>query len=171
MRVTGTAGVACIPLSVDMRARSRWWSSLWSLVTANGVRQNLIILSVFWVYVACSNILYANSMQASIAADLPGAKHIFASYCARLVQHALLYPVLLCCVWASLRIGWQSLWRKLPAQVSIALVFAALAQPAMGVAEALMGGTEMKHHVMSKGTWWIWTGEDVPVWLATGTTF
>ena len=171
MRVAAAAGVEGIPLRPDLRTRARWWSSLWSLVTAPGVRQNLIILTVFWVYVTCSNILYANTMQASIAADIPGAKHIFASYCARSVQHALLYPMLLCCVWASLRIGWQSLWRKLPLQVLIALVFAALAQPAMGLAEALVGPEEVWHHVMSKGTWGIWDGGDVPVWLATATTF
>ena len=123
MRVAADAGVAGIPLRADLRTRSRWWSSLWSLVTTPGPRQTLIILTVFWVYVACSNILYANSMQASISADLPGAKHVFASYTARLVQHALLYPILLGCVWASLRVGWESTWRKLPVQVLIALVF------------------------------------------------
>jgi Histidine kinase len=171
MRVVGAAGVEGIALRPASQGRARWWSSLWSLVTAPGVRQNLIILSVFWVYVACSNILYANTMQASITADIPGAKHVFASYCARLVQHGLLYPILLGCVWASLRIGWQSLWRKLPQQVLIALFFAALAQPAMSVAEILVGSDEMRHHVMSKGPWAIWSGEDVPVWLATGTTF
>jgi Histidine kinase len=171
MRVAAPAGVEGLPLRADLRARSRWWSSLWSLVTTPGVRQNLIILTVFWVYVACSNILYANSMQASIAADIPGAKHVFASYCARLVQHALLYPILLGCVWASLRLGWQSLWRSVPVQVLIALFFAALAQPAMGLAETLVGSAEMRHHVLSKGTWGIWEGSDVPVWLATTTTF
>ena len=171
MRVAAAAGVEGIALRPASQGRERWWSSLWSLVTAPGVRQNLIILTVFWVYVACSNILYANSMQASIAADIPGAKHIFASYCARSVQHALLYPMLLCCVWASLRIGWQSLWRKLPLQVLVALAFAALAQPAMGLAEALVGPAEMRQHVMSKGTWGIWDGGDLPVWLATTTTF
>jgi hypothetical protein len=135
------------------------------------VRQILLILSVFWIYVACSNILYANSMQASILADIPTAKHVFASYSARLMQHAFLYPVLLFCVWASLRIGWHSLWHKLPLQVLIALFFAALAQPAMGLAEALVGDHEMMQHYMSKGTWMIWNGDDVPVWLATTTTF
>ena len=171
MRVAAAAGVEGIPLRPALGTHGRWWSSLWSLVSAPGIRQNLIILTVFWVYVTCSNILYANTMQASIAADIPGAKHIFASYCARSVQHALLYPMLLCCVWASLRIGWQSLWRKLPLQVLIALVFAALAQPAMGLAETLVGSAEMRQHVMSKGTWGIWDGGDVPVWLATATTF
>jgi hypothetical protein len=170
MRVAAAAGEA-LPLRPDLGAQGRWWSSLWSLVSAPGVRQNLIILTVFWAYVTCSNILYANSMQASILADIPGAKHIFASYCARSVQHALLYPMLLCCVWASLRIGWQSLWHKLPLQVLIALVFATLAQPAMGVAEAIVGSPDMKHHIMSKGTWGIWNSEDLPVWLATATTF
>lgn len=168
IRVAADADVALRPA---LQGRLRRWAALWSRVATPGLRQNLLILTVFWIYVACSNILYANTMQASILADIPTAKHVFASYCDRLVQHALLYPVLLLCVWASLRLGWQSLWRKLPLQVLLALVFAALAQPAMGVAEALLGSEEMSHHVMSKGTWMIWTGADVPVWLATATTF
>ena len=150
--------------------RTRSWSSLWSLVATPGVRQNLAILTVFWIYVACSNVLYANSMQASIA-EIPGAMHVFARYSTRLLQHLLLYPVLLACVWASLRIGWQSLWRELPLQLLLALVFAMLAQPAMGVAEYFSGDAMMKAHLMHKGTVAFWNADDVPVWLASATTF
>jgi signal transduction histidine kinase len=171
MRVAGAALADPVPVRVDLKGRGRWWSSVWSLVTLPGVRQNLVILTVFWAYVAFSNVLYANSMQASIAAEIPGAKHIFAPYGARLLQHTFLYPVLLCCVWASLRIGWQSLGRRLPLQLLLAFVFAALAQPAMGLAEFFTGDPEMQHHVMSKGTFGIWSGGDLPVWLATTTEF
>ena len=88
LKVAGVAGVAVAdpldhPTAVRaaLRGRSRIWVSLWSLVVTPGVRQNLIILTVFWVYVACSNVLYANSMQASIAEM--GGKHVFAPACSR----------------------------------------------------------------------------------------
>jgi hypothetical protein len=83
----------------------------------------------------------------------------------------MLYPVLLGCVWASLRIGWQSLWRKLPAQLSLAFVFAAVAQPAMGIAEIFSGDPALREHVMQKGTLGFWNLDDLPMWLATTTTF
>ena len=152
-----------------LRGRSRVWVSLWSLVVTPGVRQNLIILTVFWVYVACSNVLYANSMQASIAEM--GGKHVFAPACSRLLQHLFLYPVLLTCVSASLRLGWQSLWRKLPLQLVLAFVFAALAQPAMGIAEMLSANPMVRAHAMSQGTLAFWNLDDLPMWLATTTTF
>lgn len=130
----------------------------------------MAILTIFWVYVACSNVLYANSMQASIA-EMTAGKHVFAPASARLLQHLFLYPVLLCCVWASWRIGWQSLWRRLPFQLLVAVAFASLGTPAMGVAECLAGDAELKAHVMQKGTLGFWNLDDLPLWLASTTTF
>ena len=170
LRVKGSAVADPIPAPVTLPRRAGSWFTWWSWVATPGVRQNLIILSVFWIYVACSNVLYANSMEASLA-EMAGRPHVFAPYCARLLQHLFLYPVLLCCVWASLRIGWQSLWRKLPLQLLLAVVFAALAQPTMGVAEYLSSDPELSAQAMQKGALWFWDIDDLPMWLATTTTF
>jgi hypothetical protein len=188
LRVAGTALADPPPVRETARGRLRARSYLWSLVTAPVVRQNLIILTVFWVYVACSNVLYANSMQASLA-EIEGAQHFFAPYCARLLQHLFLYPVLLVCVWGSLRIGWQSPWRRLPLQLLLAFAFAALAQPAMGIADLCLGDTmpsgtmsPLGHmmspghvmppgHMMPKGVAAFWNIDDMSMWLATTTTF
>ena len=148
-------------------ARGRRWSYLRAALAAPGVRQNLIILSVFWVYVACSNVLYANSMQASIA-KIPGAIHVFAPYGSRLLQHLFLYPVLLGCVSISQRLGWAPLWKKLPAQLLTAVVFAALAQPAMGVAEHIWEDTDRWGNMHPD---FGFNREDLPMWMATTTNF
>jgi Histidine kinase len=144
--------------------------SLRALVATPGLRQNLVILTGFWIYVAFSNVLYANSMQASIDM-IPGQIHIFAAAWARLFQHLFLYPVLLICVWVSWRIGWHSLWRKLPIQLFVALVFAVLAKPALGLGEWLAGGAEVRAHIMQMGKSAIWDVDDIPMWLASATTF
>ena len=149
-------------------ARGRPWTYLRAAIAAPGVRQNLIILSVFWIYVACSNVLYANSMQASIVAKIPGAMNVFAPYFSRLLQHLFLYPVLLGCVSISHRLGWQPLWKKLPVQLLTAVVFAGLAQPAMGVAEHLCEDTD---HWGSMHPDFGFHREDLPMWLATTTNF
>jgi signal transduction histidine kinase len=140
------------------------------MLTTQGVWQNFIILTVFWIYVAFSNVLYANSMQASFD-TLPGQFRVFASSSARLLQHLFLYPFFLCCAWASLRIGWQSLWRKLPVQMLLALVFSIIGKPALEIGEILTSPKQMQHHIMNKGTFGWWNTLDIPMWLASVTTF
>jgi hypothetical protein len=143
--------------------------ALWRMFTTPGTRQNFLILTIFWIYVAFSNVLYANSMQASF--DVEGQFHVFASWCARLFQHLLLYPVLLFCAWASLRLGWQRLARKLPLQLLLAFVFALLAKPALEIGELVMADSQTKMHMMSKGTFGWWDELDIPGWMASFTTF
>jgi hypothetical protein len=125
---------------------------------------------VFWVYVALSNVLYANSMQAGF--DVISSKfHVFAPSCARLLQHLFLYPVLLGCVAASLRIGWRPVWRKLPPQLALAFVFSALGKPVLGLGEYLTTDADALHkHMMNGESWWL-APSDVPMWLASATTF
>lgn len=108
------------------------------------IRPPLLIVTAFWVYVAASNVLYANSMQANLTAL--HVAHFFAGWPARLLQHLFLYPELLACVWASLRIGWQPLGRRLPQQVLLALAFAISANPLLGVGEMLAGEADDWHH-------------------------
>ncbi|MDB6090655.1 MAG: hypothetical protein JWN85_3439 [Gammaproteobacteria bacterium] len=148
-------------------------SALQSAVPAPGVRQHLVILTAFWIYVAFSNVLYANSMQASLAM-MPGEIHFFAPWGARLLQHAFLYPALLCCVWVSLRVGWEPLWRKVPIQVLLGIVFSTLATPALMLGEYLAGDADMKTHLWPHGSsvfLKVFSPDELPMWLASITTF
>src|SRR6266513_2100382 len=65
---------------------------------------HLTVLTAFWIYVALSNVLYANSMQASLSSMK--IEHVFAAWDARLIQHLLLYPLFLLSMWRSLRTCW-----------------------------------------------------------------
>ncbi len=144
--------------------------ALWRLLSTPGVRQSFLILTVFWVYVALSNVLYANSMQASFD-SMPGKFHVFAPACARLLQHLFLYPILLACVWASWRIGWSSLWRRLPLQLLLAVGFAVLAKPALALGECLWSEPGERDHIMQQGAFFWFDSSDVPMWLASATMF
>ena len=75
----------------------------------------LVILTAFWIYVAMSNVLYANSMQASFATAM--RERMFATWDVRLLQHLFLFPAFLSCVFASVRLGWHTLSRKMWAQL------------------------------------------------------
>ncbi len=97
-------------------------------------RTLLVVTALFWVYVTASNVLYAENIQIEVGA-LTGAT-VFGPWQQRVLQHVLLFPVLLACYWGALRIGWTSAWRA-ALQVALAAGFAALSFWAM-VAAILM---------------------------------
>ncbi len=126
-----------------------------------------VVLTIFWIYVTASNVLYATGMSAST--DPGGTRHLFASWDARVLQHVMLYPILAACLWSAVRIGWRPLWRAAPAQGLLALSFAALAGPMLWVAEFLLKDKPSDlHHdtTMLSGL-----ASDMPMWVASGTSF
>jgi hypothetical protein len=141
---------------------------------ASHIRPPLLIVTAFWAYVAVSNVLYANTMQESLTAL--HVEHFFAAWQSRLVQHLVLYPLLVAGVWGSLRIGWQPLGRRVPLQLLIGVAFAASATPALWVGEWLNDG-EAHHHAMSMSASGFremtshMPGPEWPIWLASATTF
>ena len=139
-----------------------------------GFRPLLGLLTAFWVYVALSNVMYANSMQASLSVQ--NIHNVFAPWDARIIQHLLLYPLFILSMRGALRTGWQPLWRALPLQLLCALGFAVLASPALVLGEYVTGmahGSPMMHDSMQK-EWGSWNGfvtHEVPIWLASVTGF
>ncbi len=133
-------------------------------------RPLLLIVTVFWIYVALSDVLYANQVQSSLT-----AMHVdlFAPWQARLLQHLLLYPVLVGCVWASLRMGWQPILRRVPLQALLAVGFAILAEPALWLGDAALVGA---HRALLQFTTVNDTGPAqlvplIQIWVASATSF
>ena len=132
------------------------------------------VLTAFWIYVTLSNIMYAISMQASLTVQ--NIHNVFAAWDARVIQHVLLYPLFLLSMRGALRTGWQPLLRALPLQLLCALGFAVLAAPFLLFGEYVTGiahGTHMMHDAMEK-EWGSWNGfinHEVPIWLASITSF
>jgi hypothetical protein len=131
------------------------------------------ILVAFWIYVTLSNVLYASSM--SMEFDPDGSKEAFARWDARVLQHVMLFPLLLGAIWTSLRAGWKPAWRAVPLQVLLGLAFAVAASPLLDVGEILAGSwhTHSLDHAMlamhedhekSRGAL-------NPVWVASATNF
>ncbi|TLY92186.1 MAG: hypothetical protein E6K40_12910 [Gammaproteobacteria bacterium] len=131
---------------------------------------HLTVLTAFWIYVALSNVLYANSMQASLSSMK--IEHVFAAWDARLIQHLLLYPLFLLSMWRSLRTGWRPLWRAAPIQLLCALGFAVLAFPALALGTHLLGQGEHEHPGSSGSGWTDFlAGGEIPTWIASATNF
>jgi hypothetical protein len=154
---TADAGIASRSQSAATAARSTMWAQLG-------------ILTAFWAYVMLSNVLYARGMSATL--DPKGSEHFFASWQARVVQHLLLYPVLIACVWASRRIGWRFAWRTWPTQIALALIFSALGTPVLGLSELLVGE---HHHAGPQSVPWRMASmlhdAKSPLWVASTTSF
>ena len=117
-----------------------WAQVRQSAAVTHSVWPLLAILTVFWCYVAFSNVLYANSMQLSMSHVAP---HFFANWDARLLQHLLLYPLLILFVWLSMSVGWRPGVRRVPVQLLLALMFSILASPALMLGEYLTGAHDM----------------------------
>src|ERR1700693_5501798 len=132
-------------------------------------RQFLGIAALFWVYVTLSNILYAYSMRTGMA-RLTNVS-FFSAWDARLLQHVMLLPVLMVSFWASLRIQWRPLLLTLPLQLILGVVFAALAYPAIIVAQMTLGAPEWAGHAMSHVSE-PWTGPFfLALWMASFVSF
>ena len=137
-------------------------------------RPLLGVLSVFWVYVTISNIMYANNMQASLSSM--NVDHVFARWDARLLQHLILYPLFVLCMWTSQRTGWARPWRDLPLQIVCALTFSIVAAPAMWCGETITGHWHPAMHPgMQEHEWTNWhdffSGPEIPTWVASATSF
>jgi hypothetical protein len=138
---------------------------------AGGLTQTqfLGIVCLFWVYVTVSNLLYGYSMSNGIARVTNVM--VFATWDTRLLQHALLLPMLLVSFWASLKVQWRPILIALPLQLILGAVFSAMAYPVMILSEVIMAkdqshGTALSH-VVSAWSDPFW----VTLWLASFVSF
>jgi two-component system, LytTR family, sensor kinase len=106
-----------------------------------------ILLSLtagFWLFVTLTDVLYGYTMQ--INANQMFKAVVFVNSNERVLQHLLLFPILVACFAASLRIGWTPMAR-IPMQVVLGGLFAAISYYAMDLSEFLIWGTLMPRAV------------------------
>ena len=108
-------------------------------------RVSLLIISGFWMYVAAADSLSAQSLQSAL--DVLHVSHFYAPWGPQLLQHLLLYPVLLGSLWASRRIGWTPLTRRVGPQLLLGIAFAGLAAPCLVLGDVLAGDLAAAPHV------------------------
>ncbi len=133
-------------------------------------RQFFGIVCAFWLYVTLSDVLYAYSMRTGIAREnfVPS----FAAWDARVLQHILLLPFLLVSFWSSLRIQWRPLLVAIPLQIGLGICFAAIAYPAMLVADMALGpGPESQPHAIRHMAGPLFDAPLLSLWLASFISF
>ncbi len=157
-----------IPLPIETKtdrsertsARARVGVTSWPL---------LAILSVFWIYVMVSNVLYAWSM--AIHFDPDGSRDLFAPWDVRVLQHLLLFPLLVGAISVSLRVGWRPVWRALPVQILQGVAFSACGSPLLNVSEAVVNCCGPHSHSLGTSVVHALASVDPPVWVASATSF
>jgi len=152
----GHAGILAAGLRDSVGAGLRFWPLL-------------AILTTFWVYVALSNVLYAATMQVSFASMSPG--HFFAPWQERVLQHLFSIRLLILCVLGSMRVGWTPMWRTVPLQIAMGLLFSFLASQAMVLSGWLLGHMDGWKHTEHYGWSDFLKGPDSAMWLGTATNF
>lgn len=121
--------------------------SAWTLDNSTPRVSFTILLTLtagFWLFVTLTDVLYGYTMQ--INADQMFKAVVFVNSNERVLQHLLLFPILLACFAASLRLGWTPVAR-IPLQIVLGGIFAAVSYSAMDLSEFLIWGTLMPRAV------------------------
>ena len=139
------------------------------MVAGLDLRQFCVIALLFWSYVALSNVLYAHNFGVSLAAVTK--KDLFYPWPVRILQHILLFPLLLLCYWVSLRVGWQALWNRVPAQLLLGVVFCILPHPLMSVSENILSALGLDETAQLTANDGSDYAIDGPLWFASATNF
>jgi hypothetical protein len=104
----------------------------------------LLLAAAFWLFVTLTDVLYGYTMQINAAQRFKAV--VFVNWNESVLQHLLLFPILLVCFATSLRIGWAPVTR-IPAQFLLGGVFAAISYYAMELSEFLIWGALMPRAV------------------------
>ena len=104
----------------------------------------LLLTAGFWLFVTLTDVLYGYTMQ--INADQMFKAVVFVNSNERVLQHLLLFPILLACFAASLRIGWTRV-AHIPMQLVLGGIFAGVSYFAMDLSEFLIWGSLMPRAV------------------------
>src|SRR4029077_532916 len=121
---------------------SAFWPSAATAATEDEQREfvsrrgNLILATLFWAYVTFGDIVYHEAMRIEVA-EVTGIM-VFYPWEHRVLQHALMLPLLLWCYSMALRIGWRPARRRVAQQIAMALGFSLLMFWAMEIAHAIM---------------------------------
>jgi two-component system, LytTR family, sensor kinase len=134
-------------------------------------RGMLALTSLFWAYVTVTDLVYMEGMRIE-AYEVTNNVMFIVPWQQRVLQHALMLPVLLVCYSTAVRIGWQPRSRRVPQQLALALGFSLLMYWMMLVCgllrHAVFGTYAERIGVFTKGDWAVWVSSTATTLLAYG---
>ena len=130
--------------------------------------------SLFWVYILLTNLVDAGAIRIEILEVAGNANKtmLFLPWEQRLVQHVLMFPVLVACYWTAVRIGWTPARRRVLQQLALALGFSLLVEWAMQASEQLLhaafGTPADPFGIFTQGDWAVWISSTATGLLSYG---
>jgi Histidine kinase len=109
----------------------------------------LLLTSAFWLFVTLTDVLYGYMMQVNAGQIFKAV--VFINWNESVLQHLLLFPLLVACFAASLRTGWTPVSR-IAVQFLLGGIFAGVSYYAMELSEFLIWGSLMPRAV---GALWV----------------
>jgi len=137
------------------------------LLSRRGV---LLLASLFWAYITLTDIVYHEAMRI----ELSEMTHImvYFPWQYRLMQHAVMLPLLLLCYSTAVLIGWWPARRRIPQQLALALGCSSLMfwmMPVGGfILHAIFGTPAVPFGIFSKGDFAVWVSSTATTLLAYG---
>ena len=133
-------------------------------------RTMLVLVSLFWAYVMLTDIVYHEAMRVEIA-EMTGIM-VFFPWQHRVLQHALMLPLLLLCYSTAARLGWRPAGKRVPQQLALALAFSLLMYWALHVSDRILsvalGWPAQPFGVHTRGDWGVWISSTVTGMLSYG---
>ena len=133
-------------------------------------RDVLVLASLFWAYVTLTAIVYHEAMRIELS-EMTGVM-VFFPWQHRLMQHALMLPLLLLCYATAVRLGWRPAGRRVPQQLALALGFSLLMYWMMlaggWILHAVFGTPAVPLGIFTKGDWAVWVSSTATALLAYG---
>ena len=117
----------------------------------------LVLTALFWSYVTVVDVAYAHSME--VNAYSVTHHMLFAPWTVRVLQHLILFPLVVACYWASMRLGWSGRLH-VALQIILWVTFCALGFPAMEAAG------DVHAHLVGSGVNTIYTDSSGEVFSA-----
>src|ERR1700730_6848504 len=133
-------------------------------------RDVLVLASLFWAYVTLTAIVYHEAMRIELS-EMTGVM-VFFPWQYRLMQHAVMLPLLLLCYAMAVRLGWRPAGRRVPQQLALALGFSLLMFWMMlagaWILHVVVGTHADPFGIFTKGGWAVWGGSTATALLAYG---
>ncbi|HEY3785239.1 MAG TPA: histidine kinase [Steroidobacteraceae bacterium] len=133
-------------------------------------RSVFALTSLFWAYITLTDLVSHEGMRIELT-ELSSVM-LFVPWQQRLLQHALMLPVLLVCYTTAVRIGWRPPAKRVPQQLALALGFSLLMYWMMltggALRHAVFGVYADRFGIFTKGDWALWVSSAVTALLAYG---
>jgi hypothetical protein len=130
--------------------------------------QVFVLTYIYWLYVTATDVVYAEAMRIYVA-DFT-KEWVFYPWQHRILQHILMFPLLVLCYGTAMHLGWRPVWRRAAVQFLMALGFSLsmywMARLSAFIFHVITGMPLGSAGTLTRGEWATWVSSAVTTLLA-----